>query len=272
MNTRSLSITRVARTRYIPSHLPRRYTWGVAVILSLGAVLPVRAQTIQGTVVDQKTDEPIQFASVALVTKEGSVTKMAITDSEGTYRLTAPEPGIYSLRVDVAGYNTLNGIQFRARVSQTLTFDLRVWGLTELAPVVVEAEREPFAPGPLEGFYERQKLGRGHFITREEMESQGSSQFTDLLRGTPMVKIVPLRNGGYTVRFKNVTRIGGNCPPLLWVDGVRWGSIDLDGGPDRQLFPSDLEGIEIYSPTQVPPQFASTESLCGVVAAWTKRG
>ncbi len=271
MNTRSRSITRLARTRYIHSRLPRRYTWGVAVILSLGAVLPVRAQTIQGTVVDQKTDEPIQFASVALVTKEGSITKMAITDSEGAYRLTAPAPGIYSLRVDVAGYNTLNGIQFRARVSQVLTFDLRVWDFTELAPVVVEAEREPFAPGPLAGFYERQKVGRGHFITREEMELKGSSRFTDVLRNAPMVKIVPLRSS-YTVRFKNVVRISGDCPPVLWVDNVSWGSIDLDGGPDRELFPSDLEGIEIYSPTQVPPRFSSTAALCGVVVVWTKRG
>ena len=270
MITRSLRITR-ARSRYRPSRPSARYAYGVAVALSLGAVLPVDAQTIQGTVVDQKTDSPIQFASVALVTKEGSVTKIAITDSEGAYRLTAPDPGIYSLRVDAAGYNTLNGIQFRARVSQLLTFDLRVWDLTELAPVVVEAEREPFAPGPLEGFYERQTLGRGHFIDREEMESQGSARFTDVLRNVPLVRVVPVRSS-YTIRFKNVARISGDCPPVLWVDNVKWGSIDLDGGPDRELFPSDLEGIEIYSPTQVPAQFISTDAVCGVVVVWTKRG
>jgi hypothetical protein len=232
---------------------------------------PAQAQIIQGTVVDQKNDERIQFASVALVTKEGSVAKMTITDSEGAYKLTAPQPGIYSLRVDAAGYNTLNGIQFRTRSGQVLTFDLRVWGLTELEPVVVEAEREPFAPGPLKGFYERQKLGRGHFITREEMELKGSARFTDVLRNAPLVRIVSLRSS-YTVRFKNVARIDGDCPPVLWVDDVSWGSIDLDGGPDRELYPSDLEGIEIYSPTQVPPQFATTDAVCGVVVVWTKRG
>jgi hypothetical protein len=242
-------------------------------LLALPCVLGVsaHAQTITGTVVSQTTDQPIPFASVALVTDEGTVTKMTITDSEGAYSLTPREPGIYSLRVDAAGFNTLNGIQFRARQGQTLKFDLRIWELTEMAPVVVEAEREPFAPGPLKGFYERQKVGRGQFITREDMEKQGSARFTDVLRMTPGVSIVPLR-ASYTVRFKNVARISTDCPPVLWVDNVNWGSIDLDGGPDRALFPSDLEGIEVYTPTQVPPEFATSDAICGVVVVWTRRG
>jgi len=199
------------------------------------------------------------------------MTKVSITDSKGAYSLTPNEPGIYSLRVDAVGFNTLNGIQFRARPGQSIEFDLRIWKLTEMAPVIVEAERDPFAPGPLEGFYERQKRGRGHFITRKEIENQGSLRFTELLRLTPGVRIIPLGNA-YTVRFKNVARIGGDCIPAMWVDNVNWGPIDLDGGPDPALYPSDLEGIELYGPTQVPLEFATPNSVCGVVAVWTRRG
>ena len=72
-----------------------------------------------------------------------------------------------------------------------------------------------------------------------------------------------------TVRFN---RVMGSCPPVLWVDYVKWGSIDLDGGPDRALVPSELEGIELYNPMQVPAEFATSDSSCGVVVVWTKRG
>ena len=44
------------------------------------------------------------------------------------------------------------------------------------------------------------------------------------------------------------------------------------GGPDRALVPSELEGIELYTPMQVPPEFATSDSSCGVVVVWTKRG
>jgi hypothetical protein len=200
------------------------------------------------------------------------MTKVSITDSEGAYSLIPNEPGIYSLRVDAAGFNTLNGIQFRARPGQSLEFDLRIWKLTEMAPVIVEAERGPFAPGPLQGFYERQELGRGQFITREQLENQGSIRFTDVLRLTPGVRIVALHSSQYTVRFRNTARISGSCPPVLWVDNVKWGSIDIDGGPDRALRPTELEGIELYSSTQVPAEFATIDAVCGVVVVWTRRG
>jgi len=242
----------------------------VALAISAAAMVPVEAQTIRGTVKSQTAEEPIPAATVALVTQDGAVKSIVLTDSTGSYYFRKLEAGIYYLRVDAMGFNTLEGTLFRARASQSLTLDLRLWALTELAPVVVEAERQPFAPGPLAGFYERQKTGRGSFITREHIESQGSARFTDVLRLVPGIAIVPYKNS-YTVRMKNVVRISNDCPPVLWVDNVDWGSIDLDVGPDRELFPSDLEGIEIYTPSQVPAEFATTGSLCGVVVVWTKR-
>ena len=64
----------------------------------------------------------------------------------------------------------------------------------------------------------------------------------------------------------------GDCAPLLWVDNVRWGSVDLDGeGPDRELFPIDIEGIEVYRPSAVPMEFSGFDSACGAVVVWTKR-
>jgi len=86
----------------------------------------------------------------------------------------------------------------------------------------------------------------------------------------PGIDIVAIQ-GGYTVRMRNAIRLSGVCPPVLWVDNVQWGAIDLGGSPDRELFPSQLEGIEIYTPVQVPPEFSSKDSQCGVVVVWTQR-
>jgi hypothetical protein len=197
---------------------------------------------------------------------------MALTGPDGSYSIIAPGPGTYSIRVDAAGYNTLNGEPFLAPAGRMLEIGLEIWSLTELAPVVVEAEAQPFAPGPVQGFYERMEVGRGEFLSREDIEQKGATRFTEVLRLVRGVTIVPIRGSPhYTVRMKGAARLAGDCPPVLWVDDVRWGSIDIGGGPDRELFPHDIEGIEIYTPSSVPADFATGNSMCGVVVVWTKR-
>lgn len=221
---------------------------------------------------DQNTDAPIPGASVLLLDEDGRVRKMAISDPSGEYSIDTPGPGDYALRVDAPGYNTHNEPPFVMLAGRNLELNVRLWGYTELAPVTVTADSVPFAPGPLEGFYERKEQGRGEFVTKEEIELMGVNRFTDLLRMQPSVNIVSLGGTLYTIRIKGTGRIGRGCPPSLWVDNVRWGTVDLDGqGPDRQLYPSDIAGIEIYRPSSVPIEFSAFDTSCGVIVVWTKR-
>jgi len=233
---------------------------------------PLHGQAVRGTVKDHQTGRGVPDATIMLLNETGIVRNMALTDSAGSYRLDVPSPGRYSLRVDAAGFNTANVDPFLARAGRTLDLDIDIWSLTELEPVVVTAQERPFAPGPLEGFYERLERGRGQFITREEIEQKGATRFTEIFRLEPGVTVVPLgRSQHYTVRFKGIARMGGDCPPVLWVDDARWGSIDYGDGPDRQLFPSEIQGIEIYTPSTVPAAYATGDSMCGVIVVWTKR-
>ena len=254
--------------------VPSRLAYPSFVLLLSTALLPaivspVHAQIIQGRILDQTTRRPVGSASVLLLNKTGVVRTMTLSDTAGFYAVSAPGSGTYSLRVDAAGYNTLNALPFDIDLGQTLQMDLLIWDLTKLAPVVVTAEAKPFAPGPLEGFYQRKERAMGQFLTREDIEQKGGTRFTDILRLVPGVDVVPLRGSPhYTARLKSAPR---GCPPELWVDNVRWGSIDIGGGPDREFFPSDLEGIEIYTPATVPAEFAVGNSLCGVIVVWTKR-
>jgi hypothetical protein len=244
----------------------------VAVVFGCVATAFASAQTITGKVTDRTTGAPIASASVTLLNPAGQVQKMAITRPDGTYSLKPPSPGSYTFRVDAPGYNTHNEQQFAALAGRRLEIDMSLVSYVELPAVTVTADSVPFAPGPLEGFYERKERGRGQFITREEIDMMAVNRFTDLLRMTPSVDVVSLGGTQYTIRIKGAGRIGGDCAPQLWVDNVRWGTVDLEGeGPDRAIYPSEIAAIEVYRPSAVPIDFAAFDLSCGVVVVWTKR-
>ncbi|MFQ5703366.1 MAG: carboxypeptidase regulatory-like domain-containing protein [Gemmatimonadales bacterium] len=240
-----------------------------AASLGLSQTTLLDAQTVKGRLLDHASGKPIPDASVALLTQSGAVVKIAIADSTGAYSVRTPRSGTYSFRVDARGYNTLNGLPFTVRKGQTLELNMQLWSLTELPAVVVTADSLPLAPGPLRGFYDRVERGLGHYVTRKDIEKRASSQFTSLLRLVPSVRIVPSPYGQaqFTVRIK-----GSPCPPMLWVDNSKWGSVDFGEGIDRELFPHDLEGIEVYRPSEVPTEFSDIDSGCGVIVVWTRRG
>ena len=75
----------------------------LALLVSLSP--PVRAQItpVGGTVVDATTGAPVRVAVVSL---DGTDAR-ALTDAEGVFRLRAPSPGSYLLRVEGFGYREL---------------------------------------------------------------------------------------------------------------------------------------------------------------------
>ena len=230
------------------------------------------AQEIRGTVVNRTTGIVVPGASMLLLDENGQIQKMAITDASGGYSIIAPSPGRYTFRIEAPGYSRHDEPQFTVMAGRILELDIRLWDLTELEPVVVTADSARFAPGPLQGFYERMERGRGQYVTRKQIEMMGVNRFTDILRMTPSVDIVSRGGTQYTIRIKGTNRAGRDCAPLLWVDDVRWGTVDLDGeGPDRELFPSDVEAVEVYRPSAVPIEFSGFDSSCGVVVVWTRR-
>ena len=185
------------------------------------------------------------------------------TDSSGSFFLNAPAAGSYTLRVDAEGYTTLVSPSFDVG-TEVLEIELRIalQGVTELAPVTIEAEEMSLEPLPLRGFHERRRRGWGEFVTRQDIEEKMPMRFSDALRLTPGVKVIPMpvdieRPFGpwrrhHTIRIKGAaTRsLYGDCIPVLYLDGTRMGKIDeaTDGGPDLLVYPYDIEGIEVYRP------------------------
>jgi outer membrane receptor for ferrienterochelin and colicin len=122
------------------------------------------------------------------------------------------------------------------------------------------------------GFYERQKIGLGVFITRAEIEKRPPTQrVTDLIMGRAGVHVM----GGYIV-FRSAFTLGG-CSPRVFIDGLYvLDSLRVsDGirtGINNYLHSSDVEAIEIYrGPAEVPPQYGGA-AACGVVLIWLRQG
>lgn len=245
----------------------RRFMLPVA--LTLAGAGAARAQVVQGRVVDAATDRPVAAAEVALLDAAGEQRLTALTDTSGAFRLPAPRPGRYALRVAHLAYDTVAGETFEVAAGELVEVVVRVGARPiELAALEVTARRG-YRTGPLAEFYERLdrrgKGGWGHFVTRDEIERRPGALPTDLLRMIPRVEIV--RSGIFSNRVVMRGGARGYCAPLIYVDGM----FLRDASPDELLSTADIEGIEVYRGAAEMPAELYDVSGCGVVAFWTRR-
>lgn len=268
-----------------------RFAALATLLVSLSFItVPVHAQSVKGVVRDAGSGTSVADASVVLLDRKGRVQRGTLTEPDGSFLLVAPEEGEYTVRVGAAGYATKDSPPLRLESDQVAELD------------VLLISTDP-AGGP-PGFQQRMQAGEGEFLTREDIENSGAHLFTELLRFTPGVTVVPLPNpawrdsvleqeeqrrdfgSDFTIRLKTQRAQAGfrhrleaseDCVPVLWVDGVWWGPVDeaSERGPDPKLIPSDLEAIELYNhPSSLPQQFNSGREAeeCGVVVVWTREG
>lgn len=142
----------------------------------------------------------------------------------------------------------------------------------ELDPIIVTVARESFLDR--NGFYDRrdwgQRVGRGMFVTRSEIEKWRPSRISAMLGSAPGV-VVECVGGG--VRGCRVRAQRSPCPQMeLYLDGVQM--LLGEDTIDDFATPSDIAGVEIYAGIgSLPADFADSRSQrCGAVAIWTRRG
>jgi hypothetical protein len=110
--------------------------------LLLAFTAPAFAQTITGSIGGQVTDGQggaLPGAIVTLTSKVGS--KTTTTESDGTYRFFALDPGTYELRVELASFRPNRESNISLGIGRQLTIDfvLAVGGVTETLDVVSES-------------------------------------------------------------------------------------------------------------------------------------
>src|ERR1044072_5413114 len=101
---------------------------------------PVFAQdtvtgAFEGTVSNSKTSTPIKDADVQIINQQTGITISLRTDSDGRFYEGQLAPGLYRIRVSVAGFQT-----------REITQELRISYKDQVIPVPVPLDPTPNAP------------------------------------------------------------------------------------------------------------------------------
>lgn len=236
-----------------------------AVLLML-FLCPVRgtAQIIRGKVVDAATNAPIQATNLTVLGSKGEPFYSILSSEDGTFQMIIPNGKEIRLKAERIGYQGATSDVIIGKTGELLDVEVRLSPqAVELDPVDVLA-RKPMDPR-LREFQARvtkyQKAGIGRIWTRADLEKRHVPMVSHLLRMIP-------------------GRPGMLCKgTALYVDNVRL-SVGDDGvtldDMDMLVSPEDLEGIEVYRDTDIPPDLYSYgrrldgSAFCMVILAWRK--
>lgn len=159
-----------------------------------------------------------------------------------------------------------------------------------LDPLRVEASRERRSLDAV-GFYERQRMGWGVFLTEEDFRR--GAPLSSVIRTIPGIRVIrhqppgrmgtapPVETRLVSSRSNTSVRLGESsndraadqCFFPVFLDGVRIMSDSPEQGQDidRHLRTGDVVAIEVYrNGAEVPPQYRTANLACGVVLLWTQ--
>jgi Carboxypeptidase regulatory-like domain/TonB-dependent Receptor Plug Domain len=189
---------------------------------------------------------------------------MTLSDSTGRFMLAGLPGGNTTLVVRRLGFEPLDvTLDLVAGVTQSLEVVLTYLpqdlpGMTTTATIASEAR--------LRDFYRHRQSGMGYFLDRKEIESKHVVRISDILRRIPGTRISSDRAGRQRM---SIARNGiRDCPPDVWVDGIRAYGMQVD---DLPL--SDVEALELYrGPAGLPPELNSRlgNPACGALVIWTR--
>jgi hypothetical protein len=253
-----------------------------------------RTTVVIGRVVDDATEQAIAGARVKLLRESGALIRSTVTNPDGFFRFELADGGWHRLSADRIGFQEAVTPVFSAERRQETTVEIRLaTDAILLAPLEIVARRSAQGNPTLSGFYYRMNRGLGYFISREDIALRGASHVADLLAAAPGVRILRARRGGgWTVYMGRALPAVGGCPTQVFIDGMlmnrRLASVnrdasgqpvsvdfleDVDFSIDELVSPTIIEGIEVYNGLSgVPAEFVNTDSRCGVVLIWTRRG
>jgi len=190
---------------------------------------------------------------------------LTISDSTGRFYLAGLPTGAGKLLVRRLGFEPLDlSLLLFAGRADSLTVVLTF--LPQDLPGVT-TRADALAQVQLASFYRHRQAGVGHFLDRQEIESRHAQRLSDIMRRIPGMRLTSDRGGRSSLRSGRSTG-GRDCPPDMWIDGVRAPGLGIDDIPV-----GDVEALEVYGgPAGVPPEMNSRlgNPSCGVVVIWTR--
>jgi hypothetical protein len=238
----------------------------IAVLALASTSIQAQQRTLRGIVTDS-AGYPLPNVEVRIM----ELGRVARSDPQGRFAVDR----ITARIVDV----TLRRLGYQLKMVRISMIDgegdsLRVIMTAEplrLNTVEIEAQEDSH---PFFSEYEkRRQRGIGTFITQKDIEKLNTSYPSDAFRRLPGMRFVS-GPSGTGVRFMSSVgmggsvRTGGNCQPLIWIDGQSVPNMEID-----EIRAQDIHGIEIYrGVSTTPSQFVKGGTgQCGTIVIWTKR-
>jgi hypothetical protein len=121
----------------------KRFT-ALFIALFLLAV-PAWEQTSKGFVVGNVEDPngaAVVGATVSITNRATGATRQTVTQDDGSYRLDAVDPGVYSMEVTATGFSTVKVDEINVAAAQTSTVPVRVQvgGTSDIVTVTAQNE------------------------------------------------------------------------------------------------------------------------------------
>lgn len=229
------------------------------VALTLAPEAPKGASgSIRGRIVDGASGAPVRVAEIHVV----GTARRVLSGEDGVFHLAGLEPGTVGLSVRCLGYADAQGV---VRLAPGQLLEVEVALRTEaipLDPIVVTATRRALPAWAPAGLERRLLSGWGSIMMEEEIRTRSPHRVWELLVGSP----VEVHDNGRLLRMRRT-----RCTPLIYIDGSK-----VLGPPGEALLlvdPADLFAMEIYQgPAETPSQWVDSQSRCGVILLWTRRG
>ena len=184
----------------------------------------------------------------------------AVTNAEGSYRLTGLPSGTHELDVRRIGYGVVDA-PVDLRSGATTTRDIRLERVVSLDSVRVVAMHSRYPE-----FSEHRKFSLGgRFIGPEQMQRRHDARTSDIIRSIGGFRVE--NRGGRAMVVAARGASARRCVANVVIDGAVWGD-DPDLASVDDVHPRDVGAIELYYGGNAPPEY---DRGCGAVVIWTKR-
>lgn len=192
----------------------------------------------------------------------------ALSDAGGNFELTVARTGDVEVAVRLMGFKPRH-----MRLSATAGAETMEVVLEPVAVVLksVSVAALPAAFESVSGFGERRRRGTGAFFDRADLDRMRPQSLTDVLRSVGGIQVhTTMTRWGYQTTPSSTRATGGaiGCSIDYYVNGHQYTPTSM--GIDRDMAPDQIEAIEVYKSSEVPPQFLGPKSRCGVVVIWTR--
>ena len=210
-----------------------------------------------------KYGQPIVGARVELQ-NSGAATK---TRGNGDFTLDSLPSGTQTLEIRQLGFApTEVAVELSAANPQSVTVKMGDY-VPVLSEMRVTAQRERGLSDV--GFADRKRTGMGYYLDSDQLKTRQTTQFSDMLRTVPGIRVQPSGNGSTNVITSSRDPTGG-CV-TFYVDGSPWQQM-TPGDLDTYVRPEEVAALEVYNGSTTPAQFQQAGmSGCTTLVIWTER-